>query len=305
MNHFFPNYLRVPVFFFVIFGAMEYFIDSGSQPAFVRYPITLLFLAVVLVALLAIEAVVSASESVTYRLMTDQQRQALEKAQKEADNSPGWWQKFLHKVSGKPREEEEAKLLLHHDYDGIRELDNNLPSWWLYLFYGCIVFSAVYLVHYELMGGESQEDEFNREMAEAKIAVEEYKKNAPDLMDEKTVTLLTDAAALAKGKELYDMNCAACHRGDGGGTIGPNLTDQQWILGGGINTIFATINNGGRDGKGMVAWRGTLKPQEIQSVASYIVSLQGTNPKEPKAPEGDIIWTIDQGGSASAGSSIK
>ena len=80
----------------------------------------------------------------------------------------------------------------------------------------------------------------------------------------------------------------ACHRADAGGQIGPNLTDEYWLLGGGIKNVFHTITEGGRDGKGMVAWKGTLKPSEIQLVASYVLSLKGSNPKEPKEPQGDI-----------------
>ena len=133
-----------------------------------------------------------------------------------------------------------------------------------------------------------QEMELQKEIAQAKIDVAEYMKTAPDMMDEKTVTLLTDPADLAVGKELYTTNCAACHRADGGGQIGPNLTDEEWILGGGVKNIFHTLVNGGRDGKGMIAWKGTLKPKEMQKVASYIVSLKGSNPADAKAPEGEI-----------------
>jgi len=100
--------------------------------------------------------------------------------------------------------------------------------------------------------------------------------------------LLTDAADLAEGKTIFTTNCAACHRADAGGQIGPNLTDDQWILGGGIKNIFHTLVNGGRDGKGMISWKGTLKPKEMQKVASYIISLKGSNPKDPKAPEGEV-----------------
>src|SRR5690606_6549151 len=148
----------------------------------------------------------------------------------------------------KPVENEEL-LLLHHDYDGIRELDNNLPRWWTYLFYGGILFGLVYFVHYEFMGGDDQETEFRKEMAQAKIDIEQYKKHAPDMMDEKTVTLLADAPSLEKGKSVYESNCAACHRADGGGQIGPNLVDKHWIFGADIKTVFHTIANGGRDGK--------------------------------------------------------
>jgi cytochrome c oxidase cbb3-type subunit 3 len=117
-------------------------------------------------------------------------------------------------------------------------------------------------------------------------------KTAPDLMDEKTVTLLTDAPSLAEGKTIFTTNCAVCHRADAGGQIGPNLTDDKWILGGGIKNIFHTLVNGGRDGKGMISWKGTLKPKQMQKVASYIISLKGSNPKDPKGPEGDV-WVDD------------
>ena len=144
------------------------------------------------------------------------------------------------------------------------------------------------MVRYEVLGADNQEMELQKEIAQAKIDVAEYMKTAPDMMDEKTVTLLTDPADLAVGKELYTTNCAACHRADGGGQIGPNLTDEEWILGGGVKNIFHTLVNGGRDGKGMIAWKGTLKPKEMQKVASYIVSLKGSNPADAKAPEGEI-----------------
>jgi cytochrome c oxidase cbb3-type subunit 3 len=130
--------------------------------------------------------------------------------------------------------------------------------------------------------------ELTKELAQAKIDVAEYMKTAPDLMDEKSVTLLTVPADLAIGKTIFMTNCAACHRADAGGQIGPNLTDDHWILGGGIKNIFHTLVNGGRDGKGMISWKGTLKPKEMQKVASYVLSLRGSNPKDPKAADGEI-----------------
>jgi cytochrome c oxidase cbb3-type subunit 3 len=138
------------------------------------------------------------------------------------------------------------------------------------------------------MGGDNQETELKNEIAQAKIDVAQYMKTAPDLMDEKTVTLLTDPADLAAGKAIYTTNCVACHRPDAGGQIGPNLTDENWILGGGIKNVFHTLVNGGRDGKGMISWKATLKPKEMQKVASYVLSLRGTNPLDQKAPEGEI-----------------
>jgi len=122
------------------------------------------------------------------------------------------------------------------------------------------------------------------------LAIEEYKKTAKDLIDASTVELLTDPADITAGLNIFQANCVACHKADGGGGIGPNLTDNYWILGGGIKNVFNTISEGGRSGKGMVPWKNDFKPSEIAQVASYVLSLQGTTPAEPKEPEGDL-WT--------------
>src|SRR5690554_6155188 len=104
--------------------------------------------------------------------------------------------------------------------------------------------------------------------------------------------MLTDESDLAAGKEIYMQSCVACHKESGGGGIGPNLTDEYWILGGGIKNIFNTISEGGRSGKGMVSWKQSLKPSEIQQVASYVMSLSANNPVDGKDPEGEI-WNDD------------
>ena len=122
-------------------------------------------------------------------------------------------------------------------------------------------------------------------------------------MDEESVIRLTDAPSLAEGKAIFVANCVACHRPDAGGQIGPNLTDDHWILGGGIKNIFHTLEHGGRDGKGMISWKGTLKPKEMQKVASYVLSLKGSNPKDPKAPEGEI-W-VDPAAKADVAATAK
>ena len=292
MKKLIPAYVRVPVIFFLVFGAMEYFIDSGDRAAFIKYPMVSVFLFVFLFLLIAIEITVSAIDNITYQILTEEQKAKLEEVSAISYKESEWFKKLMQKLTKTEPIENEANLLLSHDYDGIRELDNNLPPWWVYLFYGCIAFSAIYLVRFEIMGGDNQEMELKKELAQAKIDVAEYMKTAPDLMDEKTVTLLTDPADLAIGKTIFTTNCAACHRADAGGQIGPNLTDDHWILGGGIKNLFHTVTNGGRDGKGMISWKGTLKPKEIQKVTSYILSLQGSNPKDPKAPDGEV-WVDD------------
>ncbi len=287
--------LESHVIFFAVFAAMEYFIDSGDRPAFIKFPMVSVFLFVFLFLLIAIEITLKAVDNVTYQLLTEEQKAKLDEVNNLNFKDSEWFKKLMKSLTKSEPLENEGQLLLEHDYDGIKELDNNLPPWWVYLFYACIVFGVVYMVRYEILGADNQETELKKELAQAKIEVAEYMKTAPDMMDEKTVTLLTDPADLAAGKEIFTTNCAACHRADAGGQIGPNLTDDKWILGGGIKNVFHTITNGGRDGKGMIAWKGTLKPKEMQKVASYVLSLKGSNPKDPKAPDGEI-W-VDENAS--------
>lgn len=183
--------------------------------------------------------------------------------------------------------EEEEELMTDHVYDDIRELDNNLPLWWRYLLYGTIVFAVVYMVRYHVMSGPLQLDEYEAELAEAAIMQEEYRKNNAAKVDETTATYLADAEALSIGKKLYTDNCFACHGGGGEGGVGPNLTDDYWIHGGGIGNIFKTIKYGVPE-KGMKSWQAELKPVEIQQVSSFIMSLRGTNPPNQKEAQGEL-----------------
>jgi cytochrome c oxidase cbb3-type subunit III len=285
MKKLIPVYVRVPLIFAFVLVALEYFIDSGNQPAFIKFPMVGLFLAVFLFLLIAIEIVASAVDNVTYHLLTEEQKKQLNEAQSVPFTESAFYQNILKKLTRSKTIEQEADVMLDHNYDGIRELDNVLPPWWVYLFYGTIIFGAIYLVRFEIMGDYNQDQEFQTEMKDAKAAVDEYLKTAPDMMSKEKVTLLTDAASLAEGKTIYTTNCVACHKPDGGGQIGPNLTDNYWILGGGIKNVFNTVMEGGRDGKGMVAWKASIKPSDIQKVASYVLSLQGSNPKDAKPTE--------------------
>jgi cytochrome c oxidase cbb3-type subunit 3 len=292
MKKLFPIYVRIPVFFALFFMAMEFFIDSGDRPAFIKYPILNLILLIFLLILVAVELVLQATDKVLDTLLTDEQRK-----QKEIeDNLPftqtQFYKGIMQKLTRTRKIEEESELILHHNYDGIQELDNVLPPWWVYLFYGTIAFALIYLVRFHVLGHDDQTMEFEKEMAAAKTQVEEYKKTAPDLMDKEKVILLTDAESINAGKAIFQTNCIACHKADGGGAIGPNLTDKHWILGGGIKNVFNTIMEGGRSGKGMISWKDQIKPTDIQKVASYVLSLQGTNPPGAKAPEGDV-WNED------------
>lgn len=289
MKRFFPVYVRVPIIFFACYGILDYFIDSGDKPMIIAYPSVLALLGLILLVIIALEIVASASNNIINQLMSPEER-----AQKEAlDNTPisqlPFVKNLLQKLTKTRGLEDEKEIELEHDYDGIKELDNDLPPWWVYLFYATIIFGVIYIGKYHLFGGDNQIQELEKDMMIAQKEIEEYKKTAPDLLTADKVVLLTDAGDIAAGKAIFDANCVACHRADGGGGIGPNLADEYWILGGDVKEIFNTIMEGGRDGKGMVSWKQQIKPSDIQKVASYILSLQGTNPADGKAPEGDKV----------------
>lgn len=185
--------------------------------------------------------------------------------------------------------EREAEVMTDHEYDGIKELDNNLPPWWKYMFYFTIAFSVVYVFHYHVLRtGPSQEQEYQAQMAEGERMKQEYLKFAAANVDENTVVFVNEASALANGKKIFmDNNCGSCHGEKGeGNSIGPNLTDEYWLHGGSINDIFKSIKYG-IPAKGMIAWQSVLKPNEIQDLSSYIYSLRGSNPPNAKAPQGE------------------
>lgn len=184
--------------------------------------------------------------------------------------------------------EPEDPLLMDHEADGIRELDNKLPRWWVYLFYGTIVFAVVYMGYYHVYASirpgkvKSSADEYAAEM----MIGNQIKSNAMGKFEAEFVSLQpsADAAELAKGRETFLLLCAPCHRPDGGGLVGPNLTDDYWIHGSNFADNVRTIWNGVPE-KGMVTWKATLKPKQVYQVASYIYTLRGTHPPNPKPPE--------------------
>lgn len=291
MRHLIPAWLRITALLLIVWGGIEFFIDSGDKLAIIEYPMLQVALLVVLLFLISAELIIAAFENILFKSLSDEAKErymlAHQKRMEKYD-----LKKLYRKLAGTRPLSEEGELELDHNYDGIKELDNKLPPWWLYSFYASIVFAGAYLFYYHILEGPSQAMEFEQEMAEARTAVEEYKQNAPDLINAENVVALTDPTDLEQGAAIYQTNCMACHANDGGGGIGPNLTDEYWVLEGGIKNIFHTVSEGGRSGKGMVAWKGTLKPSEIQQVSSYVLSLQGTTPAKPKEAEGDL-WTAE------------
>jgi cytochrome c oxidase cbb3-type subunit 3 len=202
---------------------------------------------------------------------------------------PTFGDTILQRLTRSVKVEQEKDVLMHHEYDGIRELDNVLPPWWLWLFYGTVIWSVVFLLNVHVLDiWPTQEEEYRLEMAQAKADVDAYLAQFAGVVDETNVTALTDETAMAGGRATFETYCKACHGGAGEGGVGPNLTDDHWIHGGGVQNVFKTIKYGVPE-KGMIAWKAQLKPAEMQAVASYILKLHGTNPPNAKAPEG-ALW---------------
>jgi cytochrome c oxidase cbb3-type subunit 3 len=184
--------------------------------------------------------------------------------------------------------EREDEIMTDHEYDGIRELDNVLPPWWVYMFYITIIFSFVYIIRYHISGsGNIMQDEYLAEMQLVEEQQNAAQQEGKLTIDEHNVTQLVQETDLERGKAIFNSNCASCHNVNGGGGVGPNLTDPYWIHGGGIKSIFSTIKYGVPE-KGMISWQAQINPNDMQKVASYILLLSGSNPSGAKAPQGDL-----------------
>lgn len=183
--------------------------------------------------------------------------------------------------------EKEQDIMLDHDYDGIRELDNNLPPWWKYGFYLTIVVAFVYVWYYHASGnGPSSYEEYVAEVKKGDAEKAAYLAESANNVDENTVKM-GDAGSIASGMGLFQSNCAACHAKDGGGGVGPNLTDDYWLHGGSIQDVFKSVKYGWSD-KGMKSWKDDFSPKQIADIASYIKSIRGTTPAAPKEKQGEL-----------------
>ncbi|MEQ9302064.1 MAG: cbb3-type cytochrome c oxidase N-terminal domain-containing protein [Cyclobacteriaceae bacterium] len=201
---------------------------------------------------------------------------------------PSFWDNFNRTVTDAVPIEQERSILLDHEYDGIRELDNHLPPWWKWLFYFTIGWGVIYLIVYHVTGTMPlQEEEYQMELAEARSAVEARQVASTESIDESTVAFSDDPGHLANGKKLYERNCSVCHQNDGGGLVGPNFTDKYWIHGGSIQDLFRVVKYGVPE-KGMISWQAQLSPADMRDVSSYILTFQGTTPTNGKEPQGDL-----------------
>lgn len=282
--------LNSPFIIFVLFlmlgaisiGTIDY--ERGYQ--LLSDPVTWLVLVAAFFLLMAFGAVFKAMDTMRWLVMKKEGK--LPELVEEEDEAPGFFETIWQKLQDSRPIEEEAEIDLDHNYDGIRELDNNLPPWWVWGFYITIGFAVVYLFRYHVSGSAPlSAEEYRIEMTQAAIDKEEYLKNAANLVDENSVTALTEESALKDGQALFMTNCAVCHAKDGGGGVGPNLVDQYWIHGGSISDVFSTIKYG-VPAKGMIPWKDQLGASDMQKLASYILSIQGNPAENPKEAQGEL-----------------
>ena len=186
----------------------------------------------------------------------------------------------------KPGKTSEKDRLLEHSYDGIQEYDNPMPRWWVMSFWATIIFAVLYALNVGGIGtGAGRIADYEKEMAAFRAA---HPAPTGPTNPAQLVALTRDDHELAEGKRVFVKNCVVCHAPDGGGLIGPNLTDDAWIHGGKIEEINATITNGVL-AKGMPPWGKLLQPREVDEVTAYVWTLYGTKPAKPKAPEGVVV----------------
>lgn len=257
--------------------------EPPVYPAFAQDANTLLLLSLNVLLLLVFIYMTRLLKKTVAMLMPE-----IEQAPQAAESAVAEPSGVMHVLTDAIPIEREHEVMLDHDYDGIRELDNNLPPWWVWMFYVTIIFAFVYMVYYHVLPyGKSQEEQYIAEVQEAQEAREAYLAMAKNLVDESNVVMLEAESDLKAGKAIFVEKCQQCHAADGGGGVGPNLTDKYWLHGGSITDVFKTVKYG-VPAKGMIAWESQLRPNEMAQVSSYILSLQGTTPANPKDPQGDL-----------------
>ncbi len=184
--------------------------------------------------------------------------------------------------------DKEGDMLLDHDYDGIREMDYGMPPWLRYVFIGTFIFAVFYVPAFLIFDIiPDQQTEYQASIEEAALRAEARAKAGIVQITAETAELQTNEEVMKAGQVLYKKNCAVCHADDGGGGVGPNLTDDYWIHGNDIKGVFTTVSEG-VPAKGMIPWKGNLSPKQIQDVSNYVLSLVGSSPANPKEPQGEI-----------------
>jgi cytochrome c oxidase cbb3-type subunit 3 len=254
-----------------------------SEVVVVLFLIAVLFLIVSLVLLKTVQIMANEIKNPAL-LPVEEPARMLEYSEWESTKktSTSTWSKLM----GLRPISEEKDLMMDHDFDGIVELNNPTPVWFMGLFYATITFAVIYLLNYHVLEWSPlQDEEYAIEMKAADVEKAAFLAKSGDIIDENSVKLNTDASVLAAGKATFLQNCVACHGTLGEGLIGPNLTDDSWIHGGTVKAIFKTLKYGVPE-KGMIAWEKIITPKQTSDLSNYILSLQGTNPPNPKEPQG-------------------
>ncbi len=188
--------------------------------------------------------------------------------------------------------EEDKAVLLDHDYDGIQELDHPLPRWWVMSFWGGIIFAIIYFSYYVVGSGPSLQYEYGLDLKHLKEVKKEYLKNLSQFNSDTYHSYSQSPEMLKVGESNFNKHCVACHRDKAAGDIGPNLTDEYWLYAEGTpETIFPFILTGNPSG-GMPAWAEMLKEDELYAITAYLMSIQGIEQENPKAPQGERFERI-------------
>lgn len=277
--------VRIIFLSLLVLGVQPAFADegqllSGQTMNYIGYGAIMLMLIVLIVAMLV---VLKAFKVLAKALLGPEAIVDIkaEKAAKKAARND----MIIKLLSLKPMSEEQT-LILEGEYDGIKELDNPTPAWFMYLFYITIAFAVCYLLIYHVFNAAPlQYQEYKNEMVVAAKEKAAYLAKAGNMVDENTVKLTADPAVLSSGRAIFSQRCAPCHGDKGQGVVGPNLTDDYWLHGNKINDLFKTIKYGVAS-KGMPTWETQLSPKQISDVANYVKTLHGTNPPNPKEPQG-------------------
>lgn len=269
--------------------------SGGADPhLFQKIMTTTVFVIGGLVILAAVLMLLRLSESLSGNIvkqyLSEQGKptgDAISEAVAKAPKKTSW----LRRLTAAVPVEKQDEIVFDHAFDGIRELDNKLPPWWVGMFYVTIIIGVAYFTYHEVLGlGDSSAVQYEKEMAQAEAAKKIRLASLGAQIDENSVTLSTDPEAIAAGQAEFVAKCSACHGAEGGsmpGGVGPNLTDKYWLHGGSLKDVFKTIKYG-VPAKGMIAWESQLTPVQMQNVASFILSLQGTTPATPKDPQGEL-----------------
>lgn len=295
------KFIRIIFALLLILGIQPAFADdggmmSGDMMNYVGYGfivVTLILIVIVMLVLLrtfkVLAKVLLGPEGAK---QVEEQKVVSKKERKEARAN------LVNKLLSLRPMSEEKDILMEGEYDGIQELDNPTPAWFMYLFYITIAFAIGYLLIYHVFRvAPLQYDEYKNEMAMAAKQKAAFLAKSANRVDENTVKLTTDPAVLASGKEIFVSRCSPCHGMNGQGVVGPNLTDDYWLHGNKISDVFKTIKYG-VGAKGMPTWENQLSPKQISDVANYVESLHGTNPPNPKEPQGEKM--TDNGAAAPA-----